>query len=51
MVGFRISAQRDHRFVFQKEEDVTDLLLFAESDQLLLPFQASGVVNGAELDD
>jgi hypothetical protein len=36
--------------VFKQEQDIADLLFFAQSDELLLQAKAGHVVNGAELD-
>ena len=49
--GFGIAAQGDYRFVLQQEKDVADFFFFAEGDQLLLQFQAGGVIDSAELDN
>ena len=49
--GFRVAAQGDDRRVFEQQQDVADLLFFAQCDELLLQAQAGGVVDGAELDD
>jgi hypothetical protein len=36
--------------MFQQDQDIADLLFFAQVDQLLLQAQAGGVFDGAELD-
>jgi hypothetical protein len=49
--GFGVAAQRDDWLVFEQEQDIADLLFFAQRDQLLLQAQARGVVECPELDD
>ena len=49
--GFGVPAQGDYRLVFEEEQEVADLSLFAEGDQLLLQAETCGVVDDAELDD
>ncbi len=49
--SFRIAPESNDGGVFQQQQHVADLLRFSQFNQLLLQAQASGVVNGAELDE
>jgi hypothetical protein len=49
--GFRVAAEGDDRRVFEQEKNITDLIQLTELDELLLQFERSGVVLGAELED
>jgi hypothetical protein len=46
-----IAAKGDDRRVFEQEQNIADLFFFTQGNELLLQEEASGVVDGAELDD
>ena len=47
---FRVTSQCNDGFMFEQQQDIANLVSFAQVDQLLLQAQAGGIVNGAELD-
>lgn len=49
--GFCVAPESDDRRVFEQQQNVANLVRFAQVDQLLLEEETSGVVNGTELDE
>ena len=45
-----VAAQSQHRRMLEQEQHVSDAVLLAQRDQLLLQAQGFGVVNAAEIE-
>ena len=49
--GFGVTAESNHRCVFEQQQHIPDEALLAQCDELFLQAQARGVIKHAELEN